>query len=89
MSRIKAYIAEENKIPKYGVFEFKEDCLVFLDDFSETTTDWGDFQEYKIVKSNLLMMRNKEQGDIMVIGKSEIGESEFKKVISFVKRKIK
>ncbi|WP_138434635.1 hypothetical protein [Winogradskyella algicola] len=89
MSRIKALIDKENEIPKYGIFEFNKDCLVFTDDFSETKTEWNDFQEYKIVKSNLLLMRNKEQGDIVVIGKSEIGEIEFKNVISFVKEKIK
>jgi hypothetical protein len=89
MSRLKAHMNKENKIPKHGVFEFKEDSLVFSDDYSETITEWRNFQEYKIVKSNLLLMRNKEQGDIMVIGESEIGKLEFQKVISFVKRKFK
>lgn len=89
MSRLKAYFEKENKIPEYGVFEFKEDCLIFADNFSQTETKWEKFQEYKIVKSSLLLMRNSEQGDIMVIGKSEVGETEFNKITTFVKRKLK
>lgn len=89
MSRLKAYFGEENKIPEYGVFEFKEDFVIFTDNFSQTETKWENFQEYKIVKSSLLLMRDSEQGDIMVIGESEIGKEEFQKVITFVKRKIK
>lgn len=89
ISRLKTYLEEENKIPEYGVFEFKEDFLIFTDNFSQTETKWENFQEYKIVKSSLLLMRNSEQGDIMVIGESEIGKLEFQKVITFVKRKIK
>ena len=89
MTRLKEYLEEENKIPEYGVFELKEDCLIFIDNFSTTETKWEDFQEYKIVKSSLLLMRNSEQGDIMVIGESEIGELDFQKVTTFVKRKIK
>lgn len=89
MTRLKEYFKEKNKIPEYGIFEFKEDFLVFTDDFSQTSTKWENFQEFRIVKSSLLLMRDSEQGDIMVIGESEIGKLEFQKVTSFVKRKIK
>ncbi len=88
MRRLKEHMIKENNMPKYGTLEFKKECLVFTDDYNETTTNWKDFQEYKVVKSNLLMMRNKEKGDILVLGESEIGRLEFKKVVAFVKTKI-
>lgn len=88
MSRLNDYL-KKNKVSSYGIFEFNDTDLTFIDENSTTVTKWEDFQQYKVVKSNLLMMRKKELGDILVVGKSEVKEGEFEKIVSFVKGKMK
>ncbi|MGB5982429.1 MAG: hypothetical protein WBG46_09805 [Nonlabens sp.] len=89
MSQFTAYIENQYQIPEYGIFEFNEDALIISTNFTRSETNWKTFKDYKIVKSNLLLIRNAEQGDILAIAASEIGEKELEKVIAFVKNKIR
>lgn len=74
---------------KTGTFEFLPDKLRYTDDLTSSSISWTDFEGYKVVKSNLLMIVNQKKGNILIIGEKEIGTNNFKKVISFVEQRFK
>lgn len=74
---------------KTGVFEFLPDSLVYKDDSNLSTINWTDFKGYKVVKSNLLLIVNQKNIDMLVIGEEEIGVEKFKETLAFVKQHIK
>ena len=72
----------------YGVFEFRDDCIRYIGESYCKWVNWIDFKEYKIKDSNLILIQKNFQEQVLVIGESEIGKTEFQKVIRFVDSKI-
>ena len=72
-----------------GIIEFNEVYLTYIDKTQSRQLNWAEFDGYKIIKSNLLLVLDQKKGDIMVIGEDEIGSENFKKIIEFVKTKLK
>ncbi len=81
-------LLNENDIVSFGIFEFRDDCLRFSNDFYCTWIKWEDFKKYKVTKSNLLLIQKKNREDVLVIGKSEVNNTEFQKILSFVEKKM-
>ncbi|CAL2092820.1 hypothetical protein [Tenacibaculum sp. 190524A05c] len=71
-----------------GIFEFNDDTIIYIYNDTKTETDWKDFKKFKIIDSNLLLVLNQEEANIMAIGENEIGKENFSKLIDFVKSKI-
>ncbi len=74
---------------KTGTFEFLPDNLIYTDDLSSSTINWTDFEGYKVVKSNLLMIVNQKDGNILVVGEKEVGTEKFNMAVDFVKQHVK
>ena len=72
-----------------GIFEFTENSLKYIDNIETRDIKWNEFESYKIIKSNLFLILEQEKGEIMAIGKNEIGSENFEKVIIFIKTKLK
>jgi hypothetical protein len=72
-----------------GIFEFRADSLKFYDNNISRDIKWIDFKGFKLIKSNLLLILEPDKGDIMIIGESEVGIDNFKKIVEFVKHKLK
>ncbi len=72
-----------------GVFEFTEYSLKYIDKLETKEIKWNEFESYKIIESNLFLILDEEKGEIMAIGKNEIGSKNFEKVITFIKTKLK
>lgn len=72
-----------------GIFEFTKNSLKYIDKLQTRDIKWSEFKSYKIVESNLFLILEQEEGDIMAIGENEIGNENFEKVIDFVKTKLK
>ncbi|MEW7292859.1 hypothetical protein [Aquimarina sp. 2304DJ70-9] len=80
---------KENEVTTTGIFELNDHCLRYSNDYLCNWTNWEDFQKYKIVKSNLLLIQKENYGEVFVIGKSEVGEEDFQNILNFVHEKIK
>ena len=72
-----------------GIFEFKEESIKYVDKNTKRDIKWTDFKGFKVKESNLLMILEPDKGDIMIIGKNEVGGENFEKIIEFVKTKLK
>jgi hypothetical protein len=86
-------LVEQNLIEKltdyeYGIFEFNDDNLTFSNKTQNRIFKWTEFQDYKIIERNLFLVLDKYKGEIYVIGEKEINNTNFKKVIEFVKSRI-
>lgn len=74
---------------KTGTFEFLPENLIYTDDLSSLTINQTDFEGYKVVKSNLLMIVNQKDGNILVVGEKEVGTEKFNMAVDFVKQHVK
>lgn len=72
-----------------GVFEFTSQSLKYSTKSEIRDINWNEFEGFKIVKSNLLLILNQKNGEIVAIGKKEIGNEYFKKIVDFIKLKLK
>ena len=72
-----------------GIFEFSENSLKYIDKLQTRNIKWNEFKNFKVVRSNLFLILEQEKGDIVAIGKDEIGHESFERVIDFVKTKLK
>ncbi|WP_418602897.1 hypothetical protein [Hwangdonia sp.] len=72
-----------------GIFEFTENSLKYIDKLQTRDIKWNEFKSFKEVESNLLLILEQEKGEIMAIGKNEIGDESYEKVVDFVKTKLK
>ena len=84
---IRSFAQSENGITN-GIFEFNDICVRFSNDFLCTWINWDDFENYRIKKSNLILIPIESKKDIMVLGESEISIVEFERVVDFVKSKL-
>lgn len=89
MDIMKKNVTEKADGLKTGTFEFLPDKLIYTDDLSSSTISWPDFEGYKVVKSNLLMIVNQKDGNIQVIGEKEVGIEKFNLAVDFVKQHVK
>jgi len=85
---VKEYL-DKTIITSVGFFEFRDDCLRFSNDYLCTWIYWGEFESYKIKKSNLLLIQKEIKDEVLVIAESEVNKSEFLKIINFVQSKVK
>ena len=76
-------------VPEFGIFEFNDEYVVYMDETMCSKTGWPNFEGYNLVKSNLFLIRKKVDGDMLVLGKGEIGEMNFNKLIELIKSKIR
>ena len=86
-------LVEKNLVGKltdyeYGTFEFYDDNLTFSDKTQNRSFKWSEFQDYKIIDRNLFLILDKYKGEIYAIGEKEINNTNFKKVIEFVEKRI-
>jgi len=89
MSATKNHLKNDQYVPQFGVFDFNDDYVIYMDEIMCSKTKWSEFEDYKLVKSNLFLIRKKVDGDMLVLGKNEIGEMNFIKLIELTKSKIK
>lgn len=89
MDIMKTNMEEKADGLKTGTFEFLPDNLIYTDDLSSSTIKWSDFEGYKVVKSNLLMIINQKEGNILVVGEKEVGPEKFNMAVDFVKQHVK
>ncbi len=87
--KIKEKVAEVESDFGIGIFEFKDDSIGYADKNITRDIKWTEFKEYKVIESNLIMPLEPEKGDIIIIGKSEVGNENFQKIVEFVKTKLK
>lgn len=71
-----------------GIFEFTEDTLRYNDTLKTIDSTWNEFESFKIVSANLLLILDEKKGEIIVIGENEVGNKNFEKIIKFVERKL-
>ncbi len=82
-------LLEENELTKMGTFELNDNCLRYSNDYLCNWTNWEDFLKFKIIKSNLVLIKKENCEETYVIGESEVGVVEFQNILNFVKEKIK
>lgn len=87
--KVKEKVAEVESDFGNGIFEFKEHSIKYIDKNITRDVKWNEFKGFKVVKSNLLLILEPDNGDIMIIGENEIGSENFKKTVEFVKTKLK
>ena len=88
LNLVKKNLTENLNDYKYGTFEFNDDNLTFSDQNKNRIFKWTEFQDYKIIDRNLFLVLDKYKGEIYAIGEKEINNTNFKKVIEFVEKKI-
>lgn len=69
-----------------GNFIFTEKELRFYNNVICSFTNWNDFEDYKIVKRNILLSISRNDGDIVVISELEVGKENFNKIITFINK---
>ena len=87
--KVKEKVSEVESDFGNAIFEFNENSIKYIDKFTTREIEWTEFKNYKIVESNLLLILEQDKGDIMAIGKNEVGNLSFDKIIDFVKSKLK
>ena len=87
MRKIKSLI-KDNKEDTFGIFELRKDCLRFSNDLYCSYNYWSEFKNYKIEKSDLILLTKESTLQLYVINKSEVGAEEFDKIIQYVSKKI-
>lgn len=81
-------LAEKLTDYEYGTFEFNDENLIFSDNTKNVSFKWSEFQDYKIIDRNLFLVLDKYKGEIYAIGEKEINNTNFKKVIEFVEKRV-
>ncbi|MET1260539.1 hypothetical protein ABV409_14430 [Flagellimonas sp. DF-77] len=71
-----------------GVFEFLDNALRYSDDLTESIIPWSDFQGFRIVKGNALLIVDQRKGNILVFGEKEVGQEPFRKAVALLKTKL-
>ncbi len=79
---------EDSEFTSFAIFEFRNDCLRFSNDYLSTWIKWDDFETYKIKKSHLLLIQKDKDQEVFVISESEVNEMEFQKIKNFIKERI-
>jgi hypothetical protein len=87
--KIKEKVAEVESDFGNGIFEFKDESIKYVDKNITRDIKWTEFKGFKVMDSNLIMPLESEKGDIMIIGENEVGNEDFKKIVEFVKTKLK
>ena len=77
LEKVKENITKDVSNFGNGIFEFKEDSIKYVDKNITRDINWSEFKGFKIMNSNLLLILEPDQGDIMVIGESEVGSHNF------------
>lgn len=82
------YVLEQKEIEDVAILEFKDTYFRFKCFKYDLKLDWSLFTEFEII-NDTIFMKTKDVNNNYIIGKSEIGESEFYELIEFLKTKIK
>lgn len=73
-----------------NVWEFKDDCLLFIDSDFELKINWKLFKSYKkLAKDVLLLEVNNTLLFNLILSEEEVGQENFDKIIHFLEGKIK
>ncbi|WP_420399775.1 hypothetical protein [Flagellimonas sp.] len=78
----------KREILKKGIFEFRPNSLFYKDELSESNTPWSEFEGFKVIERNVLMIVNQKEGKILVIGEKEVGNKDFNTIVGFLESKI-
>ncbi|MGZ5280990.1 MAG: hypothetical protein ACXWEY_01820 [Bacteroidia bacterium] len=68
---------------------FSEENIGYSDCLHSFNINWTFFKSYSIIENVLYLKRNENYDDVIDIGKDEVGDENFTKIIEFVKTKIK
>ncbi|GGI57311.1 hypothetical protein [Winogradskyella haliclonae] len=90
----KRYFSESEKhvtnfieIKSKSIWEFKDDFFKYSDEKCEVKMDWSFFKNFDIVEENIFL--NTSHVNISyILGKDEISESDFNKLVSFLSTKL-
>ncbi|NUY82342.1 hypothetical protein HUK80_15665 [Flavobacterium sp. MAH-1] len=69
-----------------SIWEFNNEYFRYSDFKVDYKTDWSVFKSYRIIDNNLFLDLNETSS--YILGKEEIGETEFQKLIQFVDQKL-
>ncbi len=72
-----------------GIFEFNDDNIKYSDSSVNRTLTWEEVKEFQVKNSVLFIIVEATKGDILALGKEEIGDINFKKLREFIKLKEK
>ena len=85
--RIESERLDEDKSP--GNFEFTIDSIEYSDHSTNRKLTWEEVKELRIIKSVLFIIVDPLKGDILALGKEEIGNDNFKKLLKFIESRKK
>ena len=88
LNLVKKNLVEKLTDYEYGTFDFNDDKLTFSDKTKNRSFKWSEFQDYKIIDRNLFLILDKYKGEIYAIGEKEVNNTNFKKIIEFVEKRI-
>ena len=78
---------EKYKLNKNSVFEFIEEYFLYKDYRLEVKYKWSIFRGFKLTGENLFIFFDIEKVNPYIIGKIEVGNENFDKIIEFLNKK--
>lgn len=87
-SESEALSIEQSEIQDISVFEFNDKYLRYKCFKCDFKLDWSLFTDYEIINDNVFI-KTKDINHVYIVGKNEVGTSEFNEIIEFLKIKIK
>ncbi|MEF3078717.1 hypothetical protein [Winogradskyella poriferorum] len=79
---------EQKEVQDISVWEFKDEYFRYKCFKCDYKLDWSLFTGFEIIDNNIFI-KTKDVNHSYIVGKSELGESEFSKIIEFLTTKIK
>lgn len=87
--RVDRYMEKFEASGEPQLWEFSEEKFHFGDFQYEVFLKWENFSCFRIVEENLIMyLEDSDLSDFYALGKAEVGEKNFDKVVEFVKTKL-
>ena len=71
-----------------GLFEFREDCFRFSNEFVCSWINWMELEKFDIDGQDLLLIPKNLEDQIFVINESEVGTTDFKRIIDYINNKV-
>lgn len=87
-SESEIFSLEQKEVQDVSIWEFKDEYFRYKCYKCDLKLDWSLFSGFEIINNNIFI-KTKDVNHSYIIGKSEVGESEFNEIAEFLKTKIK